>query len=145
MQLTLCLGLGSVLTDVILTDVRFLDVRPVRVCFSKGSKETVTFSCFGRLLDINSALTSEGPFRNTCHQSPKASVTSPKALKRPKKASKGQRRKSVDRKRRRGAFPKVNRNARRFCLLDAFSTLVDIPKASKRRASVKLTSVKTEP
>ena len=52
-----------------------------------------------------------------------------KSLKTREKASKGQRRKSVDPKRRRGAFPKVNRNALRFCLLDAFRTIKRRPKS----------------
>ena len=55
-----------------------------------------------------------------------------KSLKSPKKASKGQgRRDGAEGKRRRGAFPKANRNADTF----AFSTLVDHPK-SVQKASV---------
>ena len=33
------LYLGPVATDAILTDGRFLDVRPIRVCFARGLKE----------------------------------------------------------------------------------------------------------
>ena len=43
--------LGPVLTDVILTDGRFLDVRPIRVCFPRGLKgghAVLFWMCFGR-------------------------------------------------------------------------------------------------
>ena len=49
-------SLGSILGDVILTDVPFLDVVQFASVFPSGLKGRSRVSCFGRVLDVNSAL-----------------------------------------------------------------------------------------
>ena len=100
-----------------LTDGRFLDVCPIRVCFPSGLKGRSRIPVLDVFFDGQQvADKSKRPKKGRIDVQ---SSSSPKA-------SRGQRRK---------AFPKVNRNARRFCLFDAFRTLVDRPK-SVQKASV---------
>ena len=115
---------GSVLTDVDLTDGRFLDVRPIRVCFPSGLKARSRIPVLDVFFDSQQvADKSQRPRKGRADVQ---SSSSPKALS--KKCSQ-----------------------RSTGTLDAFafSTLLgrslSVQKVVKKRRSVKPTSVKTDP